>query len=397
MTGRKNCLLTLFLVCATSLISACLTILLVSRHDSREQFRMLNIVCGKVLEQAPDARAGVCAALKDYVSEASVSAHAMAEEDILSSLGYCPSDFALPTQTSSTFPAAAGLLTGILLFALTFLTRNRAETRRIRALADYLEQVNTGKAPILSACGEDDFSKLEDEIYKTVTFLYQTKDAAVQAKNEFAENLANIAHQLKTPITSISLSLQLMAQQSDCRPPGQIEKQLLRLTRLEEALLLLSRLDAGVLPLRKDEVDVYTLLVLAADNLQELSDSRGVPISIPELEEMAVTADLEWTMEAVMNLMKNCIEHGKGGIVRCSCTRNPLYTEILIRDEGEGFPKVDIPHLFDRFYRGQNAKESGIGIGLALAKEIIERQNGTLRARNMPEGGACFEIRFYSH
>lgn len=293
--------------------------------------------------------------------------------------------------------AAAGFLIGILFFILIFLYWNRKVSMRIQALADYLEQVNIGKAVILSHSGEDDFSKLEDEIYKTVTFLYQTKDEAVQIKNGFAENLANIAHQIKTPLTAISLSAQMMKQAYDEKYLNQIEKQIMRLTRLEEALLILSRLDAGTLPFKKEKVDIYTVLVLAADNLQELFTDSGVTVDIPELGEAAVTVDLEWTMEAVMNLMKNCMEHNKGGIIHCSYEQNPLYTEILIWDEGEGFAKKDMPHLFERFYRGLNAGEGGIGIGLALAKEIIERQNGTIRARNAQGGGALFEIHFYSH
>ncbi|MCM1386987.1 MAG: HAMP domain-containing histidine kinase [Bacillus sp. (in: Bacteria)] len=278
----------------------------------------------------------------------------------------------------------------------------KKKSKRIQALIDYLEQANIGKAPVLSSYGEDDFSKLEDEIYKTVTFLYQTKDAAVQAKNDFAKNLSNIAHQIKTPITAISLSLQTLSDMSaqteeEKSRLEQIQKQLGRLTRLEEALLVLSRLDAGTLLLQKEEVDVFTVLVLAADNLQELFADSGTSVDIPESGEMMVRADLDWTMEAVMNIMKNCMEHNVGGRIHCAYGQNPLYTEILIRDEGEGFAKEDIPHLFERFYRGKNAKEGGIGIGMALAKEIIERQNGTIRAGNMPEGGAFFEIRFYRH
>lgn len=293
--------------------------------------------------------------------------------------------------------AAAGFLTGILLFVIVFLYRNKMEVKRVRALSEYLEQVNMGKAAVLSISGEDDFSRLEDEIYKTVTFLYRTKDGAVRAKNDFAENLSNIAHQIKTPITAISLSVQMMKQNMDNKHLGQIEKQLLRLTHLEEALLVLSRIDAGTLHLQKDETDVFTLLVLAADNLQELFAGSGASVDIPEQGEMLVTADLDWTMEAVMNLMKNCMEHNPGGTVHCSCAQNPLYTEIRIWDDGEGFAKEDIPHLFERFYRGQNAGEGGIGIGLALSKEIIERQNGTIQAKNRPEGGALFEIHFYNH
>lgn len=119
-------------------------------------------------------------------------------------------------------------------------------------------------------------------------------------------------------------------------------------------------------------------------------------MEIPEAGEALILADLDWTMEAFMNIMKNCMEHSNGRIY-CSYEKNPLYTEILIWDEGEGFAKEDMPHLFQRFYRGKNADQGGIGIGLALSKEIIERQNGTIRAKNRPEGGALFEIRFYSH
>ena len=239
-----------------------------------------------------------------------------------------------------------------------------------------------------------------------MTFLYQTKDAAVQAKNDFAENLSNIAHQIKTPVTAISLSLQTLSEISmknkyEKDKMEQIKKQLIRLIHLEESLLVLSRLDAGTLLFQKEEVDIFTVLVLAADNLQELFVDSGTSIDIPELGEMAITADLDWTMEAIMNVMKNCMEHNTGGTVHCSYGQNPLYTEILIWDEGDGFAKEDIPYLFKRFYRGRNANRggnihsSGIGIGLALSKEIIEHQNGTIRAKNLTNGGACFEIRVY--
>lgn len=124
---------------------------------------------------------------------------------------------------------AAGFLAGSFLVFLILLWRNKKEAMRIHALADYLEQVNTGKGVVLSALGEDDFSKLEDEIYKTVTFLYHTKDRAVQEKNDFAENLSNIAHQIKTPITAIHLSLQMMKENSEGNHIEQVEKQLRRI------------------------------------------------------------------------------------------------------------------------------------------------------------------------
>ena len=394
MNGWKNILVTFGFVLSVSLIASALTAMLASYHYSWVQFDLLNTICGEILAQEPETKQMIAAALKEYSRQ---ETDINAEPDILSSLGYRISDLAAPDYRQNILLTSAGFLAGILLFILTFLYRNHKEALRIRALADYLEQVNMGKAVILSASGEDNFAKLEDEIYKTVTYLYQTKDSAVQAKKDFAQTLSNSAHQIKTPITAISLSLQMMKQNFDTRHLEKVEKQLLRITHLEESLLILSRLDAGTLPLQKTETDVFTLLVLAADNLQELLAESGISIDIPELGEMAVTVDPEWTMEAVMNLMKNCIEHNRGGNIHCSYTQNPLYTEILMWDEGAGFACEDLPHLFERFYRGQNAHEGGIGIGLALSKEIIERQNGTIRAGNMPAGGAIFEIRFYCH
>ncbi len=394
MSGKKNMWVTLGFVISASLIAAAVSVLFVSYYYSRLQFDLLNAVCGEVMEQEPETGKIITAALKVY---AGGNPDGAVEKDVLSALGYRISDFSGSACGQNILSAAMGFMTGILLFIFTFLYRNKTEAMRIRALTEYLEQVNIGKAAVLSASGEDDFSRLEDEIYKTVTYLCQTKDAAVQAKNDFAENLSNIAHQIKTPITAISLSVQMMKQNIDNKHLKQIEKQLLRLTHLEEALLVLSRIDAGTLYLQRDEVDVFTLLVLAADNMQELFAGSGTSVDIPELGEMLMIADLDWTMEAVMNLMKNCMEHSPGGTIHCSYAQNPLYTEILIWDDGEGFVKEDIPHIFERFYRGQNAGEGGIGIGLALSKEMIERQNGTIRAKNKPDGGALFEIRFYSH
>ena len=403
MSGRKNLAVLFGFVAAVSLISSAVTAMLLSCHYSRLQFDLVNVICGEVLEQEPEMKHIVSAALKEYTGG---NADGVAMRDVLSVLGYRISDFSDSSVTYDIIFAITGFLAGIVLFAVTYAFRNKTEAKRIEELSEYLEQVNMGKAVVLSASGEDLFSKLEDEIYKTVTFLYQTKDSAVQAKNDFAENLSNIAHQIKTPITAISLSLQTLSEMQVKKEyekdrMEQIKKQLNRLIHLEESLLVLSRLDAGTLMFQKEDVDVFTLLVLAADNLQELFADSGTSIDIPESGEMAVTADLNWTMEAVINIMKNCMEHNAGGTVHCSYGQNLLYTEILIWDEGDGFAKEDIPHLFKRFYRGKNAdaggniRGGGIGIGLALSKEIIEHQNGTIRAENLPYGGACFEIRLY--
>ena len=272
----------------------------------------------------------------------------------------------------------------------------RKEKNRIDGLTDYLEQVNADAGGTVLQMREDDFSRLQDELYKTVTALRQTREAAVAAKKRFAENLENIAHQLKTPITAACLSLELMKRTYPDAHAEQIEKQLGRLNRLEESLLTLSKIDAGTLPFCRTTVDIYTALTLAAENVSGLLQKENVSISIPDNGCVEFSGDLEWTMEALINLLKNCMEHSQpGGTVHCDYSGNPLYARIRIWDEGAGFDPADIPHLFERFYRGRRAAGNGIGIGLALSRSIFALQNGTIAAYNREEGGACFEIRVY--
>lgn len=392
MTGQKFNVLTLLFVLSASLTAASLTAILLTNYYNRTQFEALGAFCGEIIEVQPDAEQTILEILKekDYTA-------IPAEENILQAFGYRPSDF-VQDNSKTLLIACIGFITGGIVFLLSYWYRHKKITSRIRMLTNYLEKVNTGSQGLLLETSEDDFSRLQDGIYKTVTTLYQTREAALEAKNNFADNLSNIAHQLKTPITAISLSTQMMKDNPSSEYPGQIRRQLDRLMYLEEALLLLSRIDAGSLTLKRTSVDVFTVLTLASDNLQELFAWAGISIDIPEMGEVEINVDLDWTMEAVMNLLKNCMEHSpEGTVVHCAYEANPLYVQIRVWDEGQGFAKEELPHLFERFYRGKNAKDDNMGIGLSLAKAIIEMQNGILSANNLPTGGACFEIRFYSH
>lgn len=386
MSGRKKIAILAGFVLSVSLFAVSITDMLLVNYYNRAHVQALGGICRRIIENRPDAEQAVLEALKEYKYDPA----APPEENIILTYGY--------GQPYSMFFSIAGFLTGALLFLITLLRWRQEEIARVQMLTEYLEKVNTGSGGVLLQVGEDDFSRLQDEIYKTVTELHRTRDAALKAKNNFAENLSNIAHQIKTPITSISLSMQMMHENPSSKHLEQIRRQLSRLTHLEEALLLLSRIDAGTLSLEQEDIDVFTVLMLAADNLQEMFLRAGVSVDIPESGEMAIRADMEWTIEALVNVLKNCMEHtSPGGAVHCSYEQNSLYTQIRIWDTGAGFAKEDIPHLFERFYRGQEAKGDGLGIGLALSRAIIERQNGTITARNLTDAGACFEIRIYRH
>ncbi len=366
-------------------------------HTYRQiAFEHTSALCETILANSPEAEPQLLAALKDY--HHSLAEQEIRENDYLEKYGYRLDDFCngFPPDTVL-FPILFFLATACSFAAGIFLPR-RKNRKRIDDLTEYLERVNIGAGGTLIQMKEDEYSHLQDEIYKTVTMLYQTREAAVAARKNYAENLANIAHQLKTPITAAFLSLQLMEKEIPGTYAEQVKQQLKRLNSLEESLLMLSKIDAGTLPLKREKVDLYTALNLAADNLNDLLRKNCITIDIPENGCIEFLGDLEWTMEALINLIKNCMEHSKpGGVVHCDYSENPLYVEIRVWDDGDGFDTEDLPYLFDRFYRGQRAVGDGIGIGLALARSIFELQNGTITACNLQSGGARFEIRIYSH
>lgn len=394
MKRKISISLTAVFILAAGFLSASLTALLLTRYYNQVQFQTYGSLLHEIIEKEPESRQTVLNIIKNYKNKAEEPG----EENLLSELGYDKVDLLQPLHRNMIYYIAVGSLFAFALVLTAIWYMHRKGISQIRHLTNYLEKVNKGASGLLLEVSEDEFGRLADEIYKTVTSLYQSREAALNAKNKFADNLSNIAHQLKTPITAISLSTQMMENNPSAQYLTQIHKQLKRLTHLEKSLLLLSRIDAGTLALKQEQVDVFTLLTLAADNLQELLEDAGVFIDIPEMGEVSIIADLDWTMEAMINLMKNAMEHSKEGAkVRCSYEKNPLYIQIRIWDEGPGFAGEDLPHIFERFYQGRNRKTGGVGLGLSLAKEIIELQNGVISATNLPQGGACFEIRFYSH
>lgn len=377
-------------VMAAFLAAAALLTVLMGGYFAERQFDLLGEVCREVVQQSPQSGSAVVNALKN-AGEAGERTGA----EYLQGYGYSADDF---DKGYSRMYAAAGtgFLAACLLFLSAFFLERRRMARQVEELIRYLEQTGTGQQGLLGRRREDAFSGLRDEMYKTVTALQQTRDRARETKNMFAANLANIAHQMKTPVTAISLCIQRMKEKNTLEYLASVERQIDRLTRLEEALLLMSRMDAGALEFQKKEVDVFTVLEMAAENLEDLSLRKKVAVHVPEQPPVCAWLDPDWTVEAVMNLMKNCLEHSpEGGAVCCDWEDNPLYVRIRIWDEGKGFSGKDLPHLFERFYRGEEAGRDGIGIGLYLAKEILEAQNGALEAYNRPGGGACFEIRLY--
>ena len=392
MNGREKKNGLLFSICISFFFMACLSWLWL--YTCRQAaYEPISAFCRIMVEANPETEQQVFSALKEFHA---LTGPEIAGDRFLASYGYTVREFCKGYPLPALVLSFALLLAILCVFLIIILHTDKKNRRRIDGLAERLEQLNADPGGTVLQMREDDFSRLQDELYKTVTALRQTREDAVAAKKRFAENLENIAHQLKTPITAACLSLELMKKAAPDAHAEQIEQQLGRLNRLEESLLTLSKIDAGTLPFCRTTVDIYTALTLAAENVSGLLQKENVSVSIPDNGCVEFSGDLEWTMEALINLLKNCMEHSQpGGTVHCDYSENPLYARIRIWDEGTGFEPADIPHLFERFYRGRRAAGNGIGIGLALSRSIFALQNGTIAAYNREEGGACFEIRVY--
>lgn len=280
---------------------------------------------------------------------------------------------------------------------LLWAKHHKRQRKRLLTLTAYLEAASCGKETALARI-EDEFSLLEDELYKTVSELRIAREQAQKEHHQQSNNFADIAHQLKTPLTSMSLMTQLLATDATADQQeyiGRIDNQLTRLGWLTGSLLTMSRLDAKAVKFSPVSLSFEELAARAVEPMEQILQERQQAIRICGKAVMLV-CDAYWTAEVLINLIKNCSEHtpAQGEIILTALT-TPLYLQITVEDNGAGFDMEELPHLFRRFFRGKNSGKDSIGIGLALCRGIMEGQGGIIRAENRCEGGARFVMRLY--
>ena len=247
---------------------------------------------------------------------------------------------------------------------------------------------------------EGELSILRSEIQKMTLRLKENSDALQSDKKYLTRAMEDIFHQLRTPMTAMNLEVTLLGakelpHERRVELTRELKKQLSHMSWLVETLLKMSQLDAGTVMLRSDPVTVRELVEKAAGPLAIPMELRGQTLAV-DVGEASFAGDLPWTAEALGNILKNCMEHTpEGGTVTVTAEETPIFTRIVVRDTGPGFDPADIPHLFERFYRGSTAGSGSIGIGLAMSRMVIAAQNGTVTADNPTDGGARFTVRFY--
>ncbi|MEK5234744.1 HAMP domain-containing sensor histidine kinase [Paenibacillus sp. FSL L8-0470] len=297
---------------------------------------------------------------------------------------------------------AAGILAiaSAAAFGTAFFVFTKARYTSIAQISDQIDLVlHNADHLYIGESDEGELSILHSEITKMTLRIREQNDALKKEKEHLADSLADIAHQLRTPLTSVNLILSLLENSPDENDRKafvrETEKLLVQMDWLLTSLLKLSRLDAGIVVFQSGQTDVNALVCAALRPFLIPMELHDIDLQIDVPKGMIIQGDSGWLSEAIQNILKNCIESaGENGKIEIVCKDNPLFTEIAIHDSGPGFDKEDLPCLFDRFYRGKNPNATGYGIGLSLCRMIITRQGGTITAKNHPQGGANFAIRF---
>ena len=292
---------------------------------------------------------------------------------------------------------AAGLS---LLLMLIFCIGTYKRYRRIASLAADVNHVLHDNSPIdYDNYSEGELSILHSEIYKMTVRLREQQQKLINDKKYLADSLADISHQIRTPLTSINLLVERLSAtglSDECRHQltNELYGLLDRIDWLITTLLKISKLDARTVSFNKETVSLETLINQSCSPLL-------IPIELHGQELILRTegnfyGDPAWTSEAVGNIVKNCMEHTPdGGRIEINAAETALYSEIVIKDNGTGISPEDLPHIFERFYKGKNSDGKSFGIGLALSRMIIAGQKGTVKAENRKNAGAVFTLRFY--
>lgn len=295
------------------------------------------------------------------------------------------------------------VLTLIVAALVIYIAADRAKRRKeLDELIDFLTRVqDRDEFPDLGLEAEGRMLILRSEIYKLASTLQEQYAGEVKKNTYMADMLSNISHQIKTPLTAINLMTDALknsnmdeAQRRRCI--ANIEDQTDHITWLVRTLLTLAEIDAGVLVMKKEKAKVSELVGNIVSGIAVEADIKDVSIDINVSSEDVISCDKRWMSEALLNIIKNSLQHTEpGGYIKISSEDNNLSTNIRIEDNGCGISKKDLPHIFDRFYHGEKSDPNSNGIGLSLAKQIINSQNGTVSCESEEGRGTIFEIRMY--
>ena len=328
------------------------------------------------------------------------------KDEVLSKYGYTNNisyikELENSMNTSIRINIAIIVLLGVIAIIVALIYTNKRD-KNLRSINKYLDKVNNGNYELkIEDNGEDEISRLRNELYKTTILLRESAENSEKEKTNLSNSLADISHQLKTPLTSIRIMLDNIEENPNMDEKTrnefieEISRQIDWISSLVISLLKLAKFDAGAIIMQDTQINVKKLIDNVINNLAIMIDIKNIKIKEKIDEDVILRADYNWQLEALTNIIKNCIEHSKeDSKIKIEVENNSIFVKIKITDEGEGIAKEDLSHIFERFYKSKQVSENSIGIGLSLAKTIIEKENGYIKVDSELGKGTTFEIKY---
>ena len=288
------------------------------------------------------------------------------------------------------------------LIILIFYLYDKNKSKKIKEITKMISKINNRQFDIdINDFNEGELSILKNEISKTTIMLRQVADNSINDKLNLKDSLGDISHQLKTPLTSITIMIDNILDSPDMNEKTRkkflinIKREILNINFLVMSLLKLSKFDANVVKFNKESVYLKDIIIESIKNVSMIKELKNITIKVSGDDNIKLLCDFKWQVESITNILKNSIEHTKEyGIVEVNYSENKLYTRILIKDNGKGIDNDDLPHIFDRFYKGENGSDDSFGIGLSLSKTIIEKEGGSITVKSTPNIGTIFTIKY---
>ena len=278
------------------------------------------------------------------------------------------------------------LLSSLIIILVIFIKYNQKKDREITEIINLIKEINKKNYSLdLNSFSEDELSILKSEIYKTTIMLKENAENSLKDKEDLKKSLEDISHQIKTPLTSILIILDDLIDNPDMDNNTRLDfirdlkREIGSINFLVQALLKLSKFEANTINFIEEKVLINDIIVNAIKNVSALSDLKNIEVLVKNNEKIYLKCDFKWQVEALTNIVKNAIDHSKeNSKVVIDYKENNVYKEITVTNYGKPISKHDLNHIFERFYKGENANQESIGIGLALSKAIVESNNGKI-------------------
>ena len=395
----KNCII----VIITTILVFTIAISIINYIQYRNYIKNVNTVINEIVnniqEQYPDVDINKIISM---LNDENVS-----NENVLSQYGIDISkDSAILTNDLLYRNNVIMNLSIILIFSIiiiiVFVLYNKRQKNKIKEITNYIEQINNKNYALdIQDNNEDELSVLKNELYKITVMLKEQAENSAKDKINLKNSLEDISHQLKTPLTSITIMLDniLDSPDMDLQTRNELIKDIYReianIKFLVQNLLILSKFDANTITFNEKEEKLEDIIEEAKQNVASICDLKNIQIILEGKEDAKTTCDLKWQVEALTNILKNCAEHSNNNTkINVLYSENNMYSEIVIKDEGSGIDQKDLKHIFERFYKGKNSDKDSIGIGLSLAKTIIEKDNGFITVDSELGKGTTFNIKY---